>query len=275
MCVIREYVNLIQPIFVPDDARLVRNLDSLKSLLPLFASDRILHRADFGGWNTGDRFNIIADFIRSNFPLERISITEYSQNMGKAHIVNDLARKVPRPQPALLLLCDSDIIFPSTHPDIITTVAEIGIRFASAMGQKLGMLALNQSEHNCHLSEKFINVVELKMENGSRELVKYPDSPSGIAGGCLLTTFEMFANVGGYRELGVYAGEDAHYLLSVAQSGGCFGMAETCAITHPYDHDYAYAQWKRNAAETFVTHSVESYNASQDHADQFWTSKDS
>lgn len=54
----------------------------------------------------------------------------------------------------------------------------------------------------------------------------------------------MWKAVGGYRQAGVYAGDDAYILVDCAQRGFSWQMSDSIVIVHPMDDDAEYNAWK-------------------------------
>jgi len=77
------------------------------------------------------------------------------------------------------------------------------------------------------------------------EKIVYPSQAGGIAGGALFISKEAWEKVNGYRELGVYASDDAILLSQIGQAGYSYGVAENINVIHPYgDDENGVRQWK-------------------------------
>lgn len=106
------------------------------------------------------------------------------------------------------------------------------------------MVALDQDGGCVHLPSAKLNPVGFPFDQGRPETVFLPASPSGIAGSCVICGFDAWQTVGGYRRMGVYAGDDAFLFRDIADADFSVGLCETLRIIHPKDTDQDYLAWK-------------------------------
>jgi hypothetical protein len=263
---------LIQPIFAPDEARYQRNLASARSLIERASSDTEAFACLFGGWGRPDLIAQLSDFIAHNVPNQLAPPRLFESNIGKAAVTNALYRDHVQSRADIehLWLIDSDMLLQEPADVQAALLVELANAFGDAQGRPAGLLSLAQAEHNCHVSAISENEVAIRLSDGSVQTVLYPNKPSGIAGGCILVSRAAWEAVEGYRELGVYAGEDGWLVYMIGHAGFAYGVAADIAVVHPYDGDVRYIEWKRDASQTFNHESH--YTQSREHADDFWLS---
>jgi len=268
----------IQPIFAPDARQFERNRRSLESFadyLAAYPCERPL-RAVFGGWGREPFVGETARLIADRFPDAVVRL--YERNFGKAHVVNDLYDTVVKgrmPETRYLLLADSDIAYPLDRPRLIDRMVDAAERFSALVGKPFGLLAPDQLEGNVHNPCIHDHTVIVPGCPGGEETIVHPDWAAGIAGGCWLTSRQTWEMVGGYRRMGVYAGEDGQYLRDVGGKGLSYGVAKTIPVIHPREDDGEYAQWKVR-----MCHRDSDGRADKDHgglvaeAEAFWDRRD-
>jgi hypothetical protein len=268
----------IQPIFAPDARLFDRNRRSVES----FAGYLAAHPAErpvrtvFGGWGREPYLAEMVRLIAARFP--DAVVRTYERNFGKAHVVNDLydtAVKGRMPETRYMLLADSDILYPLDQPHLIDRLVDAARRFSAKAGKTFGLLAPDQLEGNVHDPCIHAHTVTVPGRFGGEETVVHPDWAAGIAGSCWLTSRQTWEMVGGYRRMGVYAGEDGQYLGDMGRKGLSYGVAKTIPVIHPREDDGAYAQWK-----VHVCHRDTDGRTDKDHdgiiadAEAFWNRRD-
>lgn len=267
-------VAYIQPIFVPDERLFNKNLRSVQSLKDYGESYKIPDCLIFGGWGAEQYLGKISAAISEIFPNSKCEI--YDRNYGKSHIINDLYNKHVRDDQSIkyILLSDSDIVYDKNVPDLVERLISAGEIFASWQGKGFGLIAPNQTEGNCHLLHEIL-ANRYDFEAGPhRESVAFPNAPSGIAGGCWLTARQAWDTIGGYRRMGVYAGEDAYYLLDVDAHGFSYGMCDSLHVIHPPDNDPLYNKWKYDTCVRDTTgHAVADLDEKIKDAEEFWSKR--
>lgn len=88
-------IAFVQPIFAPTAAQAERNLASVRSLIEYIRAYRPTQLTLlFGGWGEEPFLSDIIDLIELSFGDRALPIVRYTQNFGKAVIVNDLVSKL-------------------------------------------------------------------------------------------------------------------------------------------------------------------------------------
>jgi hypothetical protein len=264
-----------QPIFAPDLERLKKNIDSLESINNYLKSNKIditCINFSFGGWCINDEYwNIISTKIKNFFNVEAI---RFNKNYGKAYVVNSLIHKAQlNISFKYILTCDSDIMFDINEPNIFERLINcVGMSECIRL-LPVGLIALNQRVGNCHLECVYQNSFEFNSKYGVEKIV-YPDGYGGIAGGCLFITLEGWNATGGYRVMGVYAGDDAHLLIDLTNKGMTIQMADTINCIHPHESDSKYSVWKVMACQRDQgILNITSLEDKIKEADEFWITK--
>jgi len=262
----------IQPIFAPDEKRLNRNLDSIVSLANYlkkypFAELEVI----LGGWAREEYWSQIRETINDHLGRETI-VKKFDKNCGKAVIVNTIYKGLTKKYD-YLLTADSDIIFLENQPHMFERLVEVSHKSSALRKRKFGMIALNQQGQNCHLQDHvYKNRKKYQGKFGEEEIV-WPNGHGGIAGGCLFTTTGCWESTGGYRVMGVYAGDDAYYLIDAVSKGFSIQMFESLAIRHPLDDDPEYNKWKHKTCQRESGHRKINIDQQINEADEFWNNK--
>lgn len=269
----REIV-FVQTLFAPTDAQFQRNLRSIRSLGSYISrfgcTSSEFH---FAGWGDDDLIRKLEEEISLIFAEKNFQIHLFDRNYGKAHVVNEVTKKLSnKNDDSLLFLCDSDIIFDQDCEYIFDRIVDVVTLIDGLFGKTFGLLALDQREANCHLPTARENSYSLRSWYGTEEL-KWPAKPSGIAGGALVTTLNAWRAVGGYRQMGVYAGDDAFFLLDIGNAGFSYQLVETLWVVHPYDHDRDYALWKQEVCARDSAGIVADQGLSLGESEKFWKSR--
>jgi len=266
-------VHLVQPIFAPTKEQAERNIRSLQSLSDYVSAFPQEISLDFAGWGLPPYISWIAARIHASFAAYDVAVEVLDRNYGKAYVVNRMLSKERGNSKEFLLLCDSDIVFDRGCENMLDRLLEILEVTADGMGKPFGLIALNQLEGNCHLDEARVNLYSFTNSYGNRERVYQPRSPSGIAGGCLFCSREAWQTVGGYREMGVYAGDDAFLLLDMAEKGFSYQLSEDVYVIHPPDQNREYGEWKKRVCLRDSDGARKpSLSAQIDEAESFWKS---
>jgi hypothetical protein len=264
-----------QPIFAPDLMRLNKNIDSLESINNYLKQNNINNNSInfvFGGWCINDEYwNIISSKIIEYFNVTPI---RFDKNYGKAFVVNSLILKAQENiNFKYILTLDSDIMFDINEPNIFERLIYSFCMSKYIRDIPVGLIALNQSIANCHLQNVYDNSFEFE-SNYCKEKIVYPNGHGGIAGGCLFITLEGWNLVGGYRIMGVYAGDDEYLLRDLLSKGMSIQMADTIKCIHPHETDSKYANWKGHICQRDKI--IINNNNLQDkvnEADEFWRSQ--
>ena len=237
---------LIQPCFCPNQKMFAINKRSLISILEYISRYRFRNiKLSFGGYFAEDKhydvFSSIINEYNTNFNLDA-TLNRFNKNYGKAYIVNSLFRLYNGDKYNYLFTMDSDIVFDINEYDIIRRLLNCHIKSEKVFGKELGMISLNQKEHCCHVVERFDRSVVIDQDR-----LLWSSTHTGVAGGCLMIDVKSFINVGLYRIMGVYAGEDGYLLYDFNTRGIPSVMAESISVIHPkHDEDEKYSEWKKN-----------------------------
>lgn len=170
-----------------------------------------------------------------------------------------------------LLLMDADIVLDLSCLHAIERLAAIAVCSETVTNKPFGLIAPMQVEADCHAPAVYQSFYTLRTSLRDAEKVYFPPQPSGIAGGCVLCSFEVWQLIGGYRPLGVYAGDDAFLLLDVGRAGYSYQVAADIHIIHPRDNDPEYAKWKMAVCHR-GTNGVRKHDLTAEitEADLFW-----
>jgi hypothetical protein len=229
----------------------------------------------FGGWGREEYLHEIVDVIRDLFSNDIYEIARFDRNYGKALMVNETVKAMERNEPGgYMLLLDADIVLDVSCQDMVARLAYIATQSRTFTNKPFGLIAPSQTEGNCHSPKIYDNSYTIPTQQAQQvgaEKIFYPSQPSGIAGGCIFCGFEAWREVGGYRPMGVYAGDDAHLLLDIGQAGYSYQVAADIHVIHPVDHDTEYAKWKmevcHRASDGRSRSDLSAYIAE---ADAFW-----
>ena len=267
----------IQPIFAPDKKRFDRNWDSLVSFFKYCDAYKSDVRYVVGGWCLDEYWTEFQKLINDSYPKNKLILMRFEKNYGKATIVNTLYKKIKDKgiNFKYLLTCDSDILFPLENQNMIERLEQLATESVRFTKKPFGMASLNQLGENCHWKVCYQNQYVYMNKLDKPEKIVYPTSPSGIAGGCLFISKDCWENVGGYRQLGVYAGDDAWFLLDAANHGFSYQMVDSLGIVHPSENDAEYAKWKAMVCtrDSFGGRKKDNIDAIIKETEEFWNNK--
>jgi glycosyltransferase involved in cell wall biosynthesis len=267
----------IQPIFAPDQKRFERNWNSLTSFLNYCEENKLDVKFALGGWCKDEYWDKFVNLINTNYAKNKITLIRCDRNYGKAVTVNLLYSKVKEKNVDFkyILTCDSDILFPKETKNLIHRLEQLPVQSHKHTKKPFGMVSLNQLGANCHWKVCYQNEYTYTNTFGNVEKIVYPTAPSGIAGGCLFINKECWEKVGGYRQMGLYSGDDAWFLVDTYQSGFSHQMADSIGIVHPEENDEEYAKWKHKVCQRDSVGGIRKANI--DHiikeADEFWKNR--
>lgn len=263
-------IAFIQPIFAPDKKRLDRNLDSIKSLANyLKANPYDDINFYFGGWCKDEYWATIKTSIKECMEGKKFSYKRFSKNYGKAVVVNNLHKMIKNEQ--YILTADSDILFLPEEHNMFERLIECHDKMQKERKSKTGVIALNQKGQNCHLPLCFQNVREYENQFGNVETVNWPNGAGGIAGGCIFVSKDAWKKVGGYREMGVYSGDDAYLLLDMVRAGRTIQLFSSLHVVHPMEDDAEYAKWKVKVCQRDSGKYTQVNENQLKEAEEFWS----
>ncbi len=212
-----------QSIFAPNRLMLDRNIRSIKSLKNLKSNNVYFY---FSGYALDEYWEELDSVIAELCP---VLYNKYSINYGKAYNINNLTLNLS--DYALLLTMDSDIVFMDNY-DYLTKIAELNVK-------NLGVISFMQLEGNCHL----VNRLDQEVVVNNHRLI-YNQDGGGIAGGCVLVNFNFWKKIGGYKIMGVYAGDDAYLFMDAKYHKKRFALDLDTEVIHPFEIDDEYQKWK-------------------------------
>jgi hypothetical protein len=238
---------ICQPIFGPVDRVTERNINSIISLGKYLKDHRVANvEVCFGGWCADKhQWEKILNTIKDHFGKKEI--LSFKDNVGKAVVVNTLTKKFLKPYHKYIISADSDILFSQDNDELFQRLIVMANRVEEIKGKPFGLIGLQQQGHGCHYKTCYENSNDYTtVINGKTfsEKVVWPNQPSGIAGGCIFVSRRAWEAIGGYRVMGVYAGDDAYFLMDLGQRGFTWQMADSIPIIHPPENDEEYAKWK-------------------------------
>lgn len=269
----------VQPIFIPDIIRYNENLKSIDSFADYIMANRpegINITFAFGGWSYSDELWAGISFkIKQFFGVDPI---RFDRNYGKAYIVNNLVERYSvcfGLNYDAILTADSDIIYTLSTEAMFERLYYMAHYMELHKKIPYGIIALNQLQQCCHLPMCYENELAYMDEKGRGERVVWPHAPAGIAGGCLFINRKAWDAVGGYRVMGVYAGDDAYILIDIANKGFSYQMASNIGVIHPFNNnDTDYNQWKVMVCQRDSYGKVNNnYSQQIAEAEQMWNEK--
>lgn len=235
----------IQPIFIPSENRYSINEQSVLSLKQYLNAYPYDIKIMMGGWAVSDElWNRIENCIITELGDKLIAVRRFDKNYGKAYVVNTLFKECIDLDFKYFLTADSDMKFSLDIKNMFERLSDLPARSEQILNKSFGVAGLNQLEHNCHLSHIYKNKYEYINRYNDIELVVYGDQPNGIGGGAMFFSKEAWIKIGGYRIMGVYAGDDAYSLIDMYHAGYSYQMVDTIAMIHPRDIDTEYNVWK-------------------------------
>jgi len=264
----------IQPIFAPDKKRFERNWESLTSFFKYCDTYKYDIKFAIGGWCPDEYWNQFVNLVNSRDSKNKITLLRFERNYGKAVVVNKLYNTVREKnvQYKYILTCDSDILFPSDTTRMVERLEKLATESPTYTRKPFGMVSLNQLGANCHWKICYENQFTYDNGLGQTENIVYPNAPSGIAGGCLFISKNCWESVGGYRQLSIYAGDDAYLLVDAYTKGFSHQMSDSIAIIHPEENDELYAKWKHMVCQRDSVGGVvrDNLDSKIEEAENFW-----
>lgn len=266
----------VQPLFAPDRPRLQRNIDSLLSMSNYIKANKLDVDVALGGWSATDELfdELKVVCTKANFPGLKV-FSKFDRNYGKATIVNTLLEKaMVKSSFQYILTSDSDIIFKEDTPRLFDRLQEAIDQIENA-NRKFGLISLQQEGHCCHLDMVYQNDLKYKSCYGIEERIVWPNGRGGIAGGCICVSRKAWKDVGGYRVMGVYAGDDAYLLIDLVEKGYTIQMFDSLPVIHPHDNDQEYSKWKVKVCQRDSTGGKKKSKIDNEieEAEKFWSQK--
>lgn len=244
-----RHILFVQPVFIPDEPRFRQNIRSIESLGDYIATypstDNIKISFAFGGWSYSDEmWNEISENIWSLFGVEAV---RFERNFGKAYTVNSIITAKSELDYDAILTADSDIVFSIEDAQMFERLYSISDFVTDAKKMDWGIISLNQYEQCCHLPMCYQNKLEFESPviEYKTEKIVWNNYAGGMGGGCFFINRKMWEAVGGYRVMGVYAGDDACLLMDCKEAGFSWQLADSLGVIHPFgEQDDEYSGWK-------------------------------
>lgn len=273
----------VQPIFAPDEMRLERNVNSIKSFgeyLKSNGTDGFNMSITLGGWASKDEYwDKIVEACHL-YISPQLTPSRFDKNYGKAHVVNNLVAASLNQNGNIeaILTADSDILFPLETQHMFLRLSIAAEQSIKTKKQNWGMIALNQLGQCCHWKCCYDNqmkyIATIKNQQFP-ELLVWPTNPSGIAGGCLFLNKEYWWDkLGGYPNKSLYGPDDALTLAYCPHYGYSWQLADTIGIIHPQENDEEYAQWKVKVCQRAAHNPGEKLEDLIKEADEFWNKRE-
>lgn len=274
----------VQPVFCPSRGQTDLNLNSLISLAEYIKSQEqgsfLRFDVVLGGWCINDQYwQEIADVCDKHFPADwNISLKKFDKNYGKAFVVNYLMNKYlpEHPETKYIMTCDSDMVMLQDQRYLFQR-GILACQVASQVRkQKTGLVAFNQAEDNCHWVQHMDMRAPYKInELGIDEMLSWPSSKCGIAGGAWIISRDAWDAVGGYNVGNqAYHGDDGLLLRSVQEAGFTANVLFSCSIKHPKQEDKEYIEWKKMAMkEVWDSYDQKKRDSNIEASETFWKSR--
>jgi GT2 family glycosyltransferase len=256
----------VYPVFIPDDKRLEEAIESIGSWVSQInqeTTDIII-----GGWCANDEyynsFVTVVQELDNNLKVKR-----FDKNYGKAKVVNDLVSEHINNNPncEYFISCDSDIVLPLGNTEIFERMDKAANIMETQYSKKFSYFALEQLGACCHQHEKFDSKLKLDIED-----VVYNSKIEGIAGGAIFVSVKFWKEVGGYRVMGVYSGDDGYLLYDSFRTGHTASVIKTISVFHPGDSTTEYTEWKKSQLSMCTGRPVDNLDGAIANADAFWSS---
>ena len=228
----------LQPIFVPDEKRFKRNLDSLNSFIIYCKKWNVNINCLFGGWGKKEYMDQIIKLLQDkSLPFNVVNISRFEKNYGKATVVNHLVEKADDKglEYDFILTADSDILFKPDVPNMVERLENCAKELEEYRKIPFGIITFNQEGDNRHWKKVYENELNTKSEN-----FVYGNTHEGYAGGCIFVNRKAWDRVGGYRVMGVYAGDDGWLMLDLYNQGFSLNLILSLSIIHPEENDDDY-----------------------------------
>lgn len=200
----------------------------LESVIPHVNSSIYDTTLFVGDNNSNDEMKKWLDTLKS----ERVRVFYSQRNIGKAGIVNKMYREYGN-ECHYFISMDSDMIADEDYNFIDRMVW-----YACNMPQ-FGLLSTFQKENDQHLWD---GLTQIESKDGFEVAFgRY----NCVAGGCVILSKHMWDSIGNYDTYGnVYGYDDGLMMQAVNSKNKKCGIMKHVKLTHPYDDDHGYKNWK-------------------------------
>lgn len=225
---------ITQCIFIPNESKLEEHIQSSISILENCKTySNVVFR--FGGWVLNDK---IWDLYVDSLSEYNIEFHRFEDNVGKAKVINTITRE--NDDFRYMLTCDSDVIL-DYEPDLLTILTKIYNKTRKT--NKIGLLALNQAKgqplETVRKTYGALNRMKEKILDEVYEIYQC----RRLAGPVLFIEYNLFRNIGGYREYSIYGGNDGGLCLDVLTKKLKLGLVTNLYFTH-LPSNAEYTKWK-------------------------------
>lgn len=263
----------VQNIFLPNEDKLNKSLNSINSLVKYLDENPYDIDVYVGGYAAKKEYwDQIAKAMKGF--KNHTSLVKFDKNFGKAIVTNTLVKLAQeKKEYEYILLSDYDMKFIPEETNFFDRLIESSKKVTEHKKKPFGMIAINQAENNCHIMKECRqNVFKYTNSFNQVESVVWNNYPGHIGGGCIFTTTKVWNKIGGYRVMGVYAGDDAYYLLDVRDKGYTWQLLETLHVVHPKDPDKEYNDFKWNICKRITNgrNKTKQINIFINQMDVFW-----
>lgn len=244
----KSKICVVQNIFVPDQTMKERSIRSIRSLQNVKEYDLY-----FIGYCKDEFWEEIETEL---LKLDPIKVIRKDKNYGKAHNINEITLSLNYDY---MLTMDSDIVF-------LNDVNYYNEIYKMTTIDNMGVIAFNQLEANCHLTDK---LTKERVIHDQKYV--WESTGGGIAGGCLLVDFEFWKHIKGYKVMGVYAGDDAYLFIDAKKREKFFALNTEVSVIHPAETNRDYQGWKVKVCQRDSNGiTKKSIDDQIDESDQFW-----
>jgi GT2 family glycosyltransferase len=161
----------------------------------------------------------------------RVKLFKSDKNVGKAAIINsvyDVSSNCTH-----FISIDSDMIADETQNFVDQMV------WCIEHFPHFGLLSTFQKQNNQQLWDGL--TTKQTIEQHTVSFGRY----NSVAGGCIILKKEMWDAIGGYSTFGgVYGFDDGLMMQSVHNKQKLVGVIDTVRLTHPFDDNEKYKEWK-------------------------------
>lgn len=269
-----KLIPFVQPIFIPDVNHYGINERSIVSFAEYITKYPYNVKCYFIGWAaTQQHWDSIVKVIKDNIPAHMLyKIVKKEDNLGKGHVVNEALDDIKDEDFEYFLTCDSDIIFLPSEPHMFERLLNVAKKMNSLHDKKIGFLANEQKGCSAHyyaaLNDKYI--VDGR-DGAKEELIYCKVQPGHIAGGSIFVSKEAWFQIGGYRAVAVYGGDDGCLLKDFRKNSYNCYLAKSISIFHPPNTDQEYNQWKSRTCKKDVGKNT--FEELKNKANKFWNNR--
>jgi len=218
-------------IFIPVYYREKVVIDAIDSILATYES------ADYDVRiiliNNGAEPGLLRYMTANSIINPDVVLVDYGKNEGKTNGVNKAFEMYS--DCTWVISCDSDIYhleegWPGKLVDCYKAL------------KRVGMVSIAYTKNHSPMNEAALTNRDQITVNGTKYSFKWG---RGVAGGCFVTSVNMWKKIGGYKAPGVYGGVDGTFVREVNAAGFKCGYIEQIHAIHKVSTAYPkYMAWK-------------------------------